>query len=110
MSLDVLLLDPTTPIPEVRYGATVPQALAPMARAAGLYEVLWTPEQVAIHVAGDMRQFLRKGWATLRLEEGRCRALAPADGWGTYEQLVQFTRELLMACQRTPEALVRVIW
>lgn len=107
MSLDILLLDATMTPPHVCYGASLPQSLIPMARAAGLYEVLWTPAQAGIHRAGDLRQPLRSGWGTLRLEEKRCRIVTPAEGWGTYEELVTFVRELLMACQRTPEAVVQ---
>lgn len=88
------------------YEANITHNLAPMAREAGVYEVLWRPEKVGITLAVDLIPPLTTGLAILQSDPDRFRLLNPPNGWGSYEGLVSFVRNYLDACQRYPQALV----
>lgn len=82
--------------------------LVPMAKEAGLYECLWRPDEYGFPNAEDLVEPLRKGLRFLRLQQDKCRALNPSNGWGTYEGLVRFCEELLAECRDHPSSVVRV--
>lgn len=119
------------------YSANITHNLNDMASAAGLYEALWHPEMLvaprgddaqireleaqgqllealALQVklprpkARDLIEYLRAGLVLLRADPAKYRALAPANGWGTYETLVHVAAEYLSACETTPDAFVEV--
>lgn len=109
MSLDVYLRCPTCD--GELYHGNVTHNLARMARAAGLYEVLWQPRGgfIAEFVTADMlAQPLQAGLRRLEAEPERYRGYNPRNGWGSYDGLVAFVRAYLAACRRHPTALVRV--
>lgn len=80
--------------------------LVPMATKAGLYKILWHPEQTDINIAEDLIIPLLKGLVKLLNDPIGYRKLNPENGWGTYEQLVQFVKDYLKACIDYPEAKV----
>lgn len=111
MSLDVYLeaVRPTTV-----YRGNITHNLGAMAKEAGLYEALWRPEEldgVAPKVefaAYRLMPRLVAGLDALKAEPERFRKLNPTNGWGSYEGLVAFVEDYIMACEQNPDAKVGV--
>lgn len=90
------------------YSRNITHNLASMANAAGIYEVLWRPEEVGITKAEQLIEPLRVGLAVLRDDPPKFRQHNPPNGWGSFEGLVDFVESYLTACEEYPEAEVRV--
>lgn len=105
MSLDVTLSEMR--MSEV-FSDNITHNLNTMAEAAGLYEVLWRPEDLQIRYAHELVGPLRNGLAKLTADPEKFRALNPKNGWGAYEDLVQFVEAYLEACIGNPLAEVSV--
>lgn len=80
--------------------------LGRMAEAAGLYHALWRPEEIGATHAHMLVGRLEEGIRKLTSDPDRFTPLNPANGWGTYEQLVDFTRSFLAACNAHPDCTV----
>lgn len=94
--------------PEEVYSANITHNLGQMADEAGIYKALWRPEEMGFTKAKHLIQPLRIGLDALRSDPVRFKAHNPANGRGDYEGLVRFTELYLAACERYPEADVRV--
>lgn len=105
MSLDVYLM--VTKPTEV-YSSNITHNLGKMAQEAGLYDVLWRPEENGLEVAADLIPMLKDGLEKLRSNPDYYRQFNPPNGWGSYETLVRFVEEYLAACVEDPNALVEV--
>lgn len=107
MSLDVYLNAPR--VVAVHHG-NITHNLNKMADAAGIYKVLWRPDECEppITKARELIEPLRAGLRWLEDNPIRCRTMEPANKWGTYEGLVRFVREYLAACIDNPDADVEV--
>lgn len=103
MSLDVTLTATRTLTVSV-FDGNITHNLGKMAQDAGLYEVLWHPSEHGISTAAQAIPLLRRGLARLRAEPERFKLLNPANGWGSYDGLVDFTRDVLRACEENPDA------
>lgn len=79
-----------------------------MADAAGIYMLLWHPDELGISKARDLIEALRLGLATLKADAARFELLNPSNGWGNYDSLLSFVEAYLAACERYPDADVRV--
>ena len=90
------------------FSANITHNLGKMAAEAGIYEQLWRPEEVGITHARQLVEPLRDGLGELNADPERFKAFNPENGWGNYEGLCAFTAEYLAACERWPEAEVRV--
>jgi hypothetical protein len=75
-----------------------------MASAAGIYEAMWRPGE---RTAGDFIDRLENGIALLIDNPRTYRGFDPENGWGTYEDLLDFAHSFLDACIRHPKAKVR---
>lgn len=92
---------------DVVFSGNITHNLGAMAKEAGLYEVLWRPEEdKSITKAGDLVEVLSVGLRTLNNDPQRYRALNPDNGWGTYDILIKFVSEYLLACIMYPEATI----
>jgi hypothetical protein len=105
MSIDVYL---EVVRPVVIYKRNITQNLNRMAKEAGIYEVLWRPEEEGITRAARLIEPLQAGLARLKSDPERYRKLDPENGWDTYERLVSLVQEYLEMCGLNPEATVRV--
>jgi hypothetical protein len=105
MSLDFYLEEMR---PTQVFSGNVTHNLAGMAKEAGLYEVLWRPDENAFKLAGDAITTLERGLALLKAEPERFKAMDPENGWGTYDGLVDFVTRVLEACIENPNAQIRV--
>jgi hypothetical protein len=105
VSLDVYLSE-TRPVDI--YQANITHNLNTMAAEAGIYEALWRPDEHGITHARQLIEPLRAGLALLIAEPERFAKHNPSNGWGSYDGLVAFVREYLAACEKNPDAQVRV--
>jgi hypothetical protein len=86
------------------YSRNITHNLGKMAAEAGLYVPLWRPETAGFRTARDLIEPLRRGLTLLKAEPEHYRRFAPANGWGTYESLVEFVEGYLAACEKYPAA------
>lgn len=93
---------------ETFYSANITHNLADMAKAAGVYQYLWRPEEVGVERAAQLIGPLAERLDDLRAHPDQYRALNPSNGWGDYEGLVRFVKEYLAACREHPTAHVRI--
>jgi len=110
MSLDVYL---TVPSPVTRlsgsetnevYSANITHNLNEMAKAAGLYECIWRPEEVGVTKAGKLVAQLAAGLSSLVSDPAKFKAMNPAKGRGSYAGLVAFVTGYAIACAENPDA------
>jgi len=93
---------------ETVYDANITHNLNTMARAAGLYEALWRPDEIGITKARQLVEPLTKGLAWLKEHRTEAETHNAPNGWGLYEHFVPFVEKYLAACQAHPEATVDV--
>ena len=79
-----------------------------MARAAGIYEVLWRPDENGITKANQCIEPLSVGLLELVRNRANYEAYNSPNGWGLYEHFVPFVTAVLTACCDYPDAEVRV--
>lgn len=77
-----------------------------MAKAVGLYDVLWHPEKIGITVASQMILPLEEGLEELELNPDKYKAYNPPNGWGSYKDFVSFCKMVLQKCRQYPEAII----
>lgn len=106
MSLDFSLTAVRTRT-ETVFDGNITHNLGGMAQAAGLYCVLWEPAEHGIDTAEQAIPLLRRGLARMIAEPERFKAMNPKNGWGTYNRLVDFTLDVLRACEENPDATLR---
>ena len=105
----VLTVDPDYEWDSYVYEANITHNLGRMAGECGqLYEALWRPDEQDWTHARDLIEPLRDGLAILQTDHDRLQEFNPSNGWGSYELLVRFTAGYLAACERWPDAEVRV--
>ena len=105
MSLDVTL---TATRPTEVYWRNITHNLNKMAMEAGIYQHLWRPEELSITRAQELIQPLTEGLARLEADPDHYRKFNAANGWGVYENFVDFVRDYLEACQNNPDAEIHV--
>lgn len=103
VSLDVYL---TKTMPTRVHCGNITHNLGPMAREAGIYTLLWRPEEIGIKYARELIAPLEAGLNILRMYPERFRKFNPENGWGSYEGLVEFVEVYLAACREHPDAEV----
>ena len=124
MSLDVYINDPLETIEKcycsacdhehervfhkILYHANITHNLGEMASEAGLYTYLWRPEEMGLKLAKELISGLELGLSILLNDPQRFMKFNPANGWGSYERLVDFTQNYLAACKEYPEAIIEV--
>jgi len=79
-----------------------------MAKEAGLYEVLWRPEELGITYAGKMIAPLEMGLGLLLGDPEKYKKFNPENGWGSYEGLINFVERYLDACRTHPDKEISV--
>lgn len=104
MSLDVYLEEVQ---PTEIYQGNITHNLNKMAGMAGIYAVVWRPDENDIKEASDLIEPLTQAIARLEADPEKYKALNPPNGWGTYEDLLNFLKKYLQACKDNPMAVVR---
>lgn len=90
------------------YSDNITHNLADMAGEAGIYEIVWCPEENRITKAGQLVDPLRAAIAAMKADPERFRKHNAKNGWGTYEHFVPWLERYLRACEDNPDANVRV--
>ena len=90
------------------FNRSITHNLNKMAAAAGLYSVLWRPEEINATQAKHITKALAVGLVELVSYPDKYKEYNPENGWGTYEGLVNFVMEYLRACTANPEAEIHV--
>jgi hypothetical protein len=107
MSLDVYLKQmPTEPL-EV-WSSNVTHNLGKMAGAAGLYTIIWRPDELGVKRAGELIGPLSWGLRLLLHDPDYYRQYNSDNGWGDYEGFVRFVAEYIIACREHPDAEIEV--
>lgn len=91
-----------------KYDANITHNLIKMADEAGIYEHLWTPEEIGVTHARQLIEPLRKGLSLLQSDPARFEKLNASNGWGRYEHFVPWVSKYLAACEEYPDAKVSV--
>lgn len=73
-----------------------------------LYEVLWRPEEIGIWLPLDLIEPLAIGIQKLLTMPDYYKKYNPKNGWGTYEQLVEFVKNYLNACINYPNTTIKI--
>jgi hypothetical protein len=123
MSLDVTLYGPavdatcvcaecgnyhTVRRSEALFDANITHNLNRMAREAGIYEVVWRPEEIGITKAQQLIEPLTAAIALMRADPPRFEAYNSPNGWGLYEHFLPWLERYLRACREYPDAGVSV--
>jgi hypothetical protein len=104
MSLDVYL---TAVRPTEVYSRNITHNLNKMAMEAGIYEALWRPEEIGIVRADQLIEPLTVGLEKLKADPERFKEFNATNGWGMYDNLIDFVEDYLQACKENPDAAVR---
>ena len=120
MSLDVYLTSPTTTkcpncgheiiledAHEV-YSSNITHNLGAMADAAGIYEHLWSPDEIGIKTASELIAPLTEGLKRMKDDPAFYKKFNASNGWGLYEHFIPWIEEYLQACIEHPNAEIRV--
>ena len=79
-----------------------------MADKAGIYEVLWRPDEIDTIYANQIINKLEVGLILLKEKPEYFKQFNPENGWEDYEGLIKFVEEYLEACKRNPDAEISV--
>lgn len=90
------------------YQSNITHNLGKMAGHAGLYLPMWRPDEIGIIYAHQLIEPLRAGLDALLRDPDFMKLSNPENGWGNYDNLVEFTRQYLAACEKYPYAEVSV--
>lgn len=110
MSLDIYLKADTCPHcgrGEDVFSANITHNLNKMAEEAGVYGIVWRPEENGIFVARQLVEPLRKAIEDMKADPQRFKRHNPDNGWGTYAGLLSWLEQYLEACVAFPDATVR---
>lgn len=92
------------------FEANITHNLSKMADRVGVYGVCWRPEENGVETAADMIPVLAQGLDALKdFSRETLQELEPGNGWGTYDDLVDFVAAYLVACRTWPHATV-IAW
>ena len=103
MGLDIYLKEVK---PSTVYSGGITNNVVPMAEKAGIYKIIWRPEESGIKIAADLIQPLEKAIQEIVNNRAAYEELNPENGWGSYESFINFVINLANACKRNPLASV----
>ena len=79
-----------------------------MASECGVYPFIWRHDENKVEKASDLIDPINQALMSLGLSPEKYKNLEPKNGWGTYQNFVDFLIELVNACQAHPDATVHV--
>ncbi len=115
MSLDVILYNVTKSACEhcgaeeeilTVFMSNITHNLTTMASRAGIYNVVWHPENMNIDKACEIIPILQDGIKMLEANPEYFKQFEPKNKWGTYDNFVPWLKRYLAACIANPEATV----
>ena len=90
------------------FSLNITHNLGKMADAAGIYEVLWRPDENGITKARQCIDPLSSALLELVRNREKYEAYNSPNGWGLYKHFVPFVTAVLTACCDYPDADVSV--
>lgn len=90
------------------FSSNITHNLNRMAREAGIYEVLWRPDEIGITHAWQLIEPLREGLRKLRADPTHYEQFNSDNGWGLYKNFVPWVEEYFHACELYPDATIEV--
>ena len=90
------------------FGRTIYHNLTQMAKFADCYLPLWQPELINAKKAKHLIPVLEHSLSFLKDQKDKCEKFNPEDGWGSYENLLDFVTYYLQACKDHPNAKISV--
>lgn len=88
------------------YHANITHNLNKMADAAGIYGIVWHPEENGVTKAADLIDPLEAAIQDMKANPSKYREYDSPNGWGTYKHFVPWLEEYLEACRENPDAKV----
>jgi hypothetical protein len=79
-----------------------------MAGTVSLYTILWRPEELQFKHARDIGDLLHEAYSILLSDPEKYKKYNPENGWGNYDNLVDFVYHYRAACWDNPEAELSV--
>jgi hypothetical protein len=101
MSLNVVLINDSVRV----FDENITRSLNRMTEEAGLYNVIWHPDEINASVASDLVDALVSGLRDLKTDRDRFSGLS---NYGTVEDLTRFVESYLVACLIWPDAKISV--
>ena len=86
------------------YESNITHNLNKMAKEAGVYRVLWYPEEEGIIYAGQLIEPLEKAIEDMELRPDHYKTFDSPNGWGLYVNLLPWLIRLLDACREYPDS------
>lgn len=111
MSLDVYLEEMQ---PVGVYDANITHNLGKMASQVKvsdtltLYDILWHADEHGFTQAEQIAELLDVGFNELLADPDRYKQFNPPNGWGTYDNLVNFVYKYRNACWDHPQASIKI--
>lgn len=90
------------------FSANITHNLNKMADVAGIYDVLWRPDENGITTAIQCVDPLKTGLLKMSEDPEFFREFNSPNGWGTYDHFLDFVANVLIACCKHPKAKVVV--
>lgn len=88
------------------YQSNITHNLVGMAEEAGIYQIVWRPEENGIKSAQQLIAPLEKAISDMKADPPRFEQHNAANGWGLYKHFLLFLEELLVACKENPGCAV----
>lgn len=82
--------------------------LARMATEAGLYEMLWRPDENGYNYAHEIVLQLKDAIVDLEANPDFYKEFNAPNGWGIYEHFLSFVKDVHNACMKYPKASISV--
>lgn len=92
----------------VVFDTNITHNLNTMASEAGIYKALWRPEEINAKQAKDIIPILQSGLRKLKEDPEHFKQFDASNGWGTYDQFIPWVEKTLKACEKYPDAEIRV--
>ena len=95
-------------VTEQFFDANITHNLNAMAEEAGIYGVVWRPEENGIEKASQLIEPLECAISAMKADPTRFEKHNSLNGWGLYKNFVPWLEKYLAACRQCPDAAVRV--
>lgn len=105
MGLDVSLVNDKG---QCVFECYVTHNLNKMANEAGIYEVMWRPDEIMCSEAQDIAEKLMEGLQSLIRRKWYFEQFNPSNGFGDYEGFVSVVTKYATACFENPTAKIEV--
>jgi hypothetical protein len=89
------------------FSANYTHNITGMAREAGVYGLLWRPEENGNPKASDLIVPLEEAISAMKFDPARFRLYDPSNNWGSYATFLPWLEQVLNACREFPDSMVR---